>query len=173
MKPCKQKLRKINPVLLPSIEREIRKLLQAKIIIALRYSEWVANLVLVHKKNREIRVCVDFRNLNRESLKDNYLLPKMDNILQKVFGSARMSMVDGFSRYSQVVFHPEDQEKTAFTTPWGTLMYARMPFRLINDGATFQRAMDIAFGGSETNSWWYTWMTSKSFPRLRRNTSST
>jgi hypothetical protein len=48
--------------------------------IPVRYSEWVANLVLVRKKNGEIRVCIDFRNLNRASLKDNYPLPKMDCI---------------------------------------------------------------------------------------------
>lgn len=54
-------------------------------------------------------------------------------------------MLDGFSGYNQVVVHPEDQEKIAFTTPWGTFMYAKMPFGLMNVGATFQRAMDIAF----------------------------
>eukprot|EP00253_Pinus_taeda_P013835 PITA_13835 len=56
-----------------------------------------------------------------------------------------MSMLDGFSGYNQILVHPYDQEKTAFTTPWGTLMYAKMPFGLMNAGATFQRAMDIAF----------------------------
>jgi len=95
-KPYKQKLRQINPLLLPSIEKEIKKLLKAKIIVPLRYSEWVANLVPVRKKNGEIRLCVDFRNLNRASLKDNYPLPKMDHILQKVVGASRMSMMDGF-----------------------------------------------------------------------------
>ena len=54
-------------------------------------------------------------------------------------------MLDGFSGYNQVAVHPEDQEKTTFTTPWGTFMYAKMPFGLMNAGATFQRAMDIAF----------------------------
>ena len=80
-KPHKQKLRQINPLLLPSIEKEIKKLLKAKIIVPLSYSEWVANLVPIRKKNGEIRLCVDFRNLNRASLKDNYPLPKMDYIL--------------------------------------------------------------------------------------------
>lgn len=107
------------------------------------------NLVPVQKKNREIRLCVDLWNLNRAFLKDNYPLPKMDNILQKVVGSAKMSMVDEFSGYNQVAIHPEDQEKTAFTTPWGTFMYVHMPFGLINAGATFQRAMDIAFVGEQ------------------------
>ena len=105
--------------------------------MSLRYSEWVANLVPVRKKNGEIRLCVDFRNLNRASLKDNYPLPKMDHILQKVVGASRMSMMDGFFGYNQVAVLPEDQKKTAFTTPWGTFMYARMPFGLINAGATF------------------------------------
>ena len=56
-----------------------------------------------------------------------------------------MSMLDGFSGYNQILVHPDDQEKTAFTTPWGTFMYAKMPFGLMNAGATFQREMDIAF----------------------------
>jgi len=95
----------------------VRKILQAKIIVPLRYLEWVANLVLVRKRNGEIRLCVDVRNLNKASLKDNYPLPKMDYILQKVVGSIRISMMDGFSGYNQVAVHPDDQKKTSFTTP--------------------------------------------------------
>lgn len=64
IKPFRQKLRQINPILLPIIEREVKRLLDAKIIVLLGYSEWVANLVPVRKKNGEIRLCVDFRNLN-------------------------------------------------------------------------------------------------------------
>jgi hypothetical protein len=148
-KPFRQKLRQINPMLLPIMEKEVKKLLDAKIIIPLRYSEWVANLVPVRKKNGEIRLCVDFRNLNRSSKKDNYPLPKMEHILQRVTGSARMSMIDGFSGYNQISVLPEDREKTTFTTPWGTFMYAKIPFGLMNAGATFQRAMDIAFIGEK------------------------
>jgi hypothetical protein len=127
------------------IEKEVKKLLDAKIIIPLRYSEWVANLFRVRKKNGEIRLCVDFRNLNRSSVKDNYPLPKMDHVLEKVVGSNRISMIDGFSGYNQIAVHQDDKEKTAFTTPWGTFMYDKMSFSLMNAGATFQRAMDIAF----------------------------
>jgi hypothetical protein len=137
-KPFRQKFRQINPMLLPVMEKEVKKILDAKIIIPLRYSEWVANLVPVRKKNGEIRLCVDFRNLNRSSKKDNYHLPNMENILQKVTGATRMSMVDGFSGYNQVSVLPEDREKTTFTTPWGTFMYAKMPFGLMNAGEIFQ-----------------------------------
>ena len=117
----------------------------AGIIVPLRYSEWVSNLVSVRKKTGEIRLCIDFRNLNRASLKDNYPLPKMDHILQRAVGSKIISLLEGFSGYNQVLVLPSDQHKTDFTTPWGTFMYVKMPFGLMNGGATFQRAMDIAF----------------------------
>lgn len=115
------------------------------IIIPLRFSNWLSNLVQVRKKTREIILCVDFRNLNMLSLKDNYLLPKMNHILQKVVGAKIMSLLDGFFRYNKILVHLEDQDKTAFTTPWGTFKYAKMSFGLMNARATFQRAMDIAF----------------------------
>ena len=127
------------------IEKEIKKLFNAKIIVTLRFSKWVANLVLVRNKNDEIRLCMDFRNLNKVTLKDNYPLPKMDQILHKVVGSDRISTMDGFSGYNQIKVFPEYWEKNAFTTPWGTLMYADIPFGLMNVGATFQHAMDIGF----------------------------
>jgi hypothetical protein len=137
-KPLKQKLRQINPMLLPVMEKEVKKLLDARIIVPLRYSEWVPNLVPVRKKSGEIRLCVDFRNLNRSSKKDNYPLPNMEHILQKVTGASKISMIDGFSGYNQISVMPGDREKTTFTTPWGTFMYAKMPFGLMNVGATFQ-----------------------------------
>jgi hypothetical protein len=104
-------------------------------------------LVPVRKKSGEIRLCVDFRNLNWSSLNDNYPLPKMDHVLEKVVGSNKMSMIDGFSGYNQISIHEDDKEKTAFTTLWGTFMYDKMPFGLMNTRDTFQREMDIAFIG--------------------------
>jgi hypothetical protein len=148
-KPFRQKLRSFNPMLLPTMEREIKKLLDARIIIPLRYSEWISNLVSVRNKNGEIRLCVDFRNLNKCSRKDNYPLPKMEHILQKVSGSKVMSFIDGFLGYNQISVHPDDREKNSFTTPWGTFMYENMPFGLMNAGATFQRVMGIAFIGEK------------------------
>lgn len=56
-----------------------------------------------------------------------------------------MSFLDGFSGYNQVLVHPDDQLKSTFGTKWGTYAYQKMPFGLINMGATFQRAMDITF----------------------------
>ena len=116
-KPFRQKLRRINPKLVPIIEKEVKRLFDEKIIVTLRFSRWVANLVLAQKKNGEIRLCVDFKNLNKVSLKDNYPFPKMDQILQRVVGLEIISIMDGFSGYNQVKVLPENQEKTTFITP--------------------------------------------------------
>jgi len=88
----------------------------ARIIAPIGFSEWVSNLVPTRKKTREIRLYVDLRNVNKVSLKDNYPLPKMDHILQRVVGASRISLLDGFSGFNQILVHPDDQEKTAFTT---------------------------------------------------------
>jgi hypothetical protein len=72
------------------------------------------------------------------SLKDHYPLPKMDYILQKVVGFQKMSSLDGFSGYNNIMVHLDDREKIDFMTPWGMFMYAKMPFGLMNVGATFQ-----------------------------------
>jgi hypothetical protein len=147
--PFNKKLRSISPLLLPIIEKEIKKILNAQIIIPLRYFEWVANLVPVRKNNGEIRLCVDFRNLNKCSKKDNYPFPKMEHIIQRVSGASVMPFIDRFSGYNQISVHLDDRENTSFTTPWGTFMYAKMPFGLMNVGAKFQRAMGIAFVGEK------------------------
>jgi hypothetical protein len=93
--------------------------------------------MIVRRKIGEIQMCVDLRDLNKESIKDNYHLPNMDFLLQQVTGSACMSMLDGFSRYNQVLVSEEDREKTTFITPWETYAYSRMPFGLKSEGATF------------------------------------
>ena len=76
----KQKLRGINPTLMPLIEKEVKMILDAKIIVSLRFFKWISNLVHVRKKSGEMRLCEDFRNLNKVSFKDNYPLLKMDHI---------------------------------------------------------------------------------------------
>ena len=103
------------------------------------------NLVSIIKNTREIRLFIDFRNLNKVSLKENYPLLNMDHILQRVVCASRMSLLEGYLGYKQILVHEDDQEKTTFTTPWGTFMYAKMPFGLKHEGENFQRAMDIAF----------------------------
>ena len=79
--PFRKKLRRINPILLPLIEKEMRKIFESKIIVSLRHSKQLVDIVPVRKKIGEIRICIDFRNMNKVSLKYKYPVPKMDLIL--------------------------------------------------------------------------------------------
>ena len=77
---------------------------------------WLSNIVPV-KKNGQIRCCVNFRNLNRAYLKNEFPLPNMDLLIDSVAGSAMFSFMDGFSGYNQIRMAPRDAEKIAFRTP--------------------------------------------------------
>ena len=85
------------------MQQELIKLRDVGIIKPIRYLSLVSNLVLVNNKNGDIRLCVDFRNLNISSLKDNYGLPNMEAMLKRVTSSKLMSMMDGFSGYNKVM----------------------------------------------------------------------
>ena len=125
VKLVQQKLRKIHPNLETQIKTKMNKFLKAKIIFPVRNSKWVLNIIPVRKKNGDIQICIDFRILNKVSLKENYPLLKMDHILQRVVGSSRMSLLDGYSGYNQILVHEDDQLKTTFMTPRGTLCTPR------------------------------------------------
>jgi hypothetical protein len=92
-----------------------------------------------------IRVCVDYRDINKACPKENFPTPFVDQIVDDYAGSEIFSLVDGFSNYNQINIVPEDQHKTAFICPWGTFSYRKLPFGLKNAGTTFQRAMSYAF----------------------------
>ena len=81
VKPFQQKLRKYHPSMEPLMCQELTKLLDSKIFFQVRHSAWVENLVPLRKIFGEIRLCVDFRNLNRALEKDNYLVPPMEKLL--------------------------------------------------------------------------------------------
>ena len=114
MKPFQQPLRKMHPKMEPLIQNEVKKLLDAKIIFRVRHSEWAENLVPVRMKYGEIRLCVDFKNMNQALDKDNYPDPPMEQILQMVSGSELFSLLDGVSDYNQLLVAEQDKLKTTF-----------------------------------------------------------
>ena len=93
---------------------------------------WVSNPVAVNKKEGKIRVCTNFRDLNKAFPKDNYPTPFIDQILEDCVGDEIFSFMDGFYGYNQIQIKPEDQHKTTFT-----FAFRKMPFSLKNVGATF------------------------------------
>ena len=95
-KLVQQKLCKIHRNLETQIKSELNKLMKAKIIFHVRHFKWVSNMVPVRKNNGDIRICIDFRNLNKACQKDNFPLPTMEQILQLVASSELMSFLDGF-----------------------------------------------------------------------------
>ena len=101
-------------------------------------AEWIANVVLVPKKDGKDRMCLDFRDLNKACPKDDFPLPHIDVLVDNIAGSALMSFMDGFSRYNQIKMAPKDVTKTTFTTECGIYCYIVMPFGLKNAGATYQ-----------------------------------
>jgi hypothetical protein len=94
----------------------LEKNLKVGIIFPVKYSEWVSNLVSIRKTTGRNRLCVDFRALNRASVKDHFPLPNMEMILQQVAGSQMMSLLDGFFGYNQIKVKRIDRYKTTFTT---------------------------------------------------------
>ena len=90
-------------------------------------------------------MCVDYRDLNRASPKDNFLLPHIDILVDNTAKYSLFSFMDGFLSYNQIRMASEDMEKITFLTMWGTFCYNVMPFALKNVGATYQRAMVMLF----------------------------
>ena len=91
------------------------------------------------------RICIDYRKLNKATRKNNFPLPFLDQMLDRLAGHEYYCFLDGYSGYNQIVIAPEDQEKTTFTCPYGTFAFRRMPFRLCNAPDTFQRCMMAIF----------------------------
>ncbi|KAK2382471.1 hypothetical protein QL285_070004 [Trifolium repens] len=146
-KPVKQLPRRFAPEIMSKIKEEIERLLRSKFIRTARYVEWLANIVPVIKKNGTLRVCIDFRDLNNATPKDEYAMPVAEMLIDSAAGFEFLSMLDGYSGYNQIFIAEEDVSKTAFRCPGalGTYEWVVMPFGLKNAGATYQRAMNSMF----------------------------
>jgi hypothetical protein len=110
-------------------------------------SPWSSPIVLARKKNGEIHFCVDYRKLNDVRKKDCFSLPRIDETLDTLAGAKWFSTLDLKSGYWQVDVHPDDKEKTAFSTGQGLWQFTVMPFGLCNAPATFERLMETVLRG--------------------------
>ncbi|XP_012442061.1 uncharacterized protein LOC105767082 [Gossypium raimondii] len=96
-KPVQQKLRRMRPDILLKIKEEVQKQFDAGFLQEVKYSEWVANIVPVPKKDGKVRMCVDYWDLNKASPKDNFPLPHIDTLVDNTAGYSLFSFMDGFS----------------------------------------------------------------------------
>jgi hypothetical protein len=139
MRPKKQRQRQMSEDRILVAKAEVQRLLDANVIREVMYSEWLANVVLVPKKNEKMRMCIDFTDLNKACKKGPFPLPRIDASVDKVAGCQIFSLLDYFLGYHQIWLKKEDEEKTSFTTPFGTYCYTRIPEGLKNTRATFAR----------------------------------
>jgi hypothetical protein len=146
-KPVKQPLRRFDEPKRKAIASEFHRLENAGFIREIKTSSWVSNPVIIPKKNTDVqRVCVDYTSLNKHYPKDPFPLPRIDQIIDSTAGCARLSFLDTYSGYNQIKLKKEDEEKTAFITPYGVFCYQVMPFGLKNAGATYQWMMQSCLG---------------------------
>ena len=137
-KPVRQKVRRFHPDCHLVIQNKVDNLLQNGFIIAVKYPEWLSNVVVVPKKGKKWRVCVDYTDLNDACPKDSFPLPHIDQIVDASVEHGMLSFLDAFSGYHQISMHPPDAEKTSFITPHRLYYYNVIPFGLKNVGATNQ-----------------------------------
>ncbi|GFW53059.1 retrovirus-related Pol polyprotein from transposon 412 [Trichonephila clavipes] len=137
---------KQHPRRLPFAKQEevgtLLREMQENDIIEPSSSPWASPIVLVRKKDGSTRFCVDYRKLNDVTKKDSYPLSRIDDTLDTLSGHKWFSTLDLKSGYWQVEIHPEDREKTAFTSGQGLWQFKVMPFGLCNAPATFERLME-------------------------------
>lgn len=119
--------------------------LQATGIITASDSPWASPIVPVPKPNGDVRMCVDYRQLNAVTQQDIYPLPRIDQLLEDVSKAHYVTTLDLTQGYSQFPVLEEHQCKTAFVTPTGKWEFSRMPFGLKGAPAAFQRKMDTLF----------------------------
>lgn len=143
--PFKQRPRPIHPQDIDAVRSHLQELLQSGVI---RESEspFASPIVVVRKKNGTVRLCIDYRKLNAQTIKDAYALPKLEDTFTALSGSKWFSVLDLKSGYYQIEMEESDKCKTAFVCPLGFWEFNRMPQGVTNAPSTFQRLMERCMG---------------------------
>ena len=144
--PLRQKPYRVAPKERDIIEEQVEKMLEDNVIRP-SSTPWASPVILVKKKDGSWRFCVDYRRLNKVTIKDVYPLPRIDDILDSLQGAKYFSALDLKSGYWQIELEEKDKSKTAFVTPDGLYEFNVMPFGLSNAPSTFERLMDNVLRG--------------------------
>ena len=106
----------MRPDMSEKIKAKVMKKFDAVFLDVTSYPQWVVNVVSVPKKDGKVHMCVDYKDLNRESPKDDFHLPHIDVLVDNTAQHKVFSFMDGFSGYNQIKMAPKDMEKTTFVT---------------------------------------------------------
>jgi hypothetical protein len=141
-KTVRQAMRRFRDKKRRAITKELSMLLKAGFVKEVIHTKWVANPVLVRKKNTKVlRMCVDYTGLNKACPKDPFPLPRIDQVIDSTAGSEMLCFLDAYSGYHQIKMKESDQLATSFVMPYGTYCYVMMPFSLKNARETYQCTM--------------------------------
>ncbi|XP_023191351.1 peroxisomal trans-2-enoyl-CoA reductase isoform X3 [Xiphophorus maculatus] len=143
--PFKHRARPIHPQDLEAVREHLRDLFGAGIIRESK-SPFSSPIVVVRKRNGSVRLCIDYRKLNLQTIKDAYALPNLEESFCALTGSKWFTVLDLKSGYYQIEMAEEDKAKTAFVTPLGFWEWNRMPQGITNAPSTFQRLMERCMG---------------------------
>uniref|UniRef100_A0A8C5MY14 ribonuclease H n=1 Tax=Leptobrachium leishanense TaxID=445787 RepID=A0A8C5MY14_9ANUR len=144
-KPFRESSRRVPLGDLDDLREQLNELQRTKVIQESR-SQYASPIVMVRKKNGSVRLCIDYRTLNRRTIPDQYATPRIEDALQCLSGAKWFSVLDLRSGYHQIPMHPEEKEKTAFICPLGFFEFNRMPQGLTGAPATFQRLLEKTVG---------------------------
>jgi transposase InsO family protein len=139
--PLRQPVRRIPMAYQDQVKIQIQRMLKIG-VIEKSTSPWASPLVIVKKPSGDLRICVDYRGLNTNTVKDCQPLPNITDTLDKMAGAKYYSSFDLVAGYHQIEMAEVDRDKTAFISPYGLFQYRRLPFGLCNSGSTFQRVMN-------------------------------
>ena len=145
-RPIKHRMRRTPQCFVEEEEKHLNKMLDAGIIEP-SVSEWISAPVLIRKKDKSLRWCVDYRALNAVTTKDVFPLPMIDECIDSLIGNTWFSKLDANSAYFQIKVNENDKRKTAFITKYGTFQFIKMPFGLCNAPSTFSRVMNLVLRG--------------------------
>ena len=130
-----------SPAELKEMQAQVQELLKQG-LIQKSTSPFGSPALFVKKKDGTLRMCIDFRGLNKITVPNRYPLPRIDDLLDRLQGAKVFSSLDLLSAYHQIRLKPEDVPKTAFRTPFGLYEYKVMPYGLTNAPSVFMQAMN-------------------------------
>ena len=144
--PIRQKAYRIPISKREAVKQQLDEMLQQGIIKPSK-SAWSSPIVLVTKPDNSIRICIDYRKVNNISLSDNYPIPRISEVFEKIGNAKYMSQFDLTKGYYQIPLSDDTKEKSAFVTPFGLYEFEVMPFGMKTSPATFVRLMDRVLDG--------------------------